>query len=83
MLRGFTVTRTNLLKDGITLVQASAYRYVESIFPVVKSIMDARKPLYPDPPVEVNPPVEANPPVEGIDWANQTPVSLTPIGHYY
>lgn len=42
MLRAFTVTRQNLQKDGSTLLQATMIRYVESIFPVVRSIMEAR-----------------------------------------
>jgi hypothetical protein len=44
MLRGFTVTRANLQKDGYTLVQNIMVRYVESIFPVVRSIMESRVP---------------------------------------
>jgi hypothetical protein len=44
MLRGFTVTRANLQKDGYTLVQNTMVRYVESVFPVVRSIMESRVP---------------------------------------
>jgi hypothetical protein len=44
MLRAFTVTRANLQKDGSTLVQSSMIRYVESVFPVVRSIIESRIP---------------------------------------
>jgi hypothetical protein len=44
MLRGLTVSRANLQKDGFTLVQSTMIRYVESIFPVVRSIMESRVP---------------------------------------
>jgi hypothetical protein len=44
MLRGFSVSRANLQKDGYTLVQSTMIRYVESIFSVVRSIMESRVP---------------------------------------
>ncbi len=44
MLRGLTVTKANLQKDGFTLLQSTMIRYVESVFPVVRSIMESRVP---------------------------------------
>lgn len=43
-LSGYTVSRNNYQKDGVTLLHASLVRYVESVFPVVRSIMEARAP---------------------------------------
>lgn len=43
MLRCPTVSRSNLQKDGVTLLQASMLRYVESTFSVVRSVMEARQ----------------------------------------
>lgn len=36
------MTKGHLQRDGCTLLQASMVRYVESIFPLVRSIMEAR-----------------------------------------
>jgi len=47
-----TVSRASLQMDGCTLVQSSMSKYVESIFPVVKSIMDARHIPATPPPVQ-------------------------------
>ncbi len=44
MLRSYAVTRANLQKDGSTLLQPSMIRYVEGVFNVVRSVMDARQP---------------------------------------
>lgn len=52
MLRGFTVTRASFQKDGVSLLQPTMVRYAESVFPVVCSVMDARKMM----PPPVNPP---------------------------
>jgi len=43
------VTRASFQKDGVTLLQPTLFRYVESILPVVCSIIDARK-VVPGPP---------------------------------
>ncbi len=43
LLRPYSVTRSNLQKDGATLLQPSMVRYVEGVFNVVRSIMDARQ----------------------------------------
>ncbi len=42
MLRGPTVSKANLQKDGVTLLQSTMIRYVESVFTVVRSIMESR-----------------------------------------
>jgi len=60
MLRGFTVTRANFQKDGITLLQPTMVRYAESIFPVVCSVIDARKMVH-EPP---------QPPSKQPDWSD-------------
>jgi hypothetical protein len=57
ILRSYTVTRTSLQKDGITLLQPAMIRYVEGVFNVVRSIMDAR-------------PVKT--PVKPPNWADET-----------
>jgi hypothetical protein len=52
LLRSYSVTRANLQKDGSTLLQQSMIRYVEGVFNVVRSVMDARQALavpHPDP----------------------------------
>ena len=56
MLRGFTVSRGSFQKDGVTLQQSTMIRYVESTFPVVRSIMEARLPDLPPEEPQVVPP---------------------------
>jgi hypothetical protein len=50
LLRSYSVTRANLQKDGSTLLQPSMIRYVEGIFNVVRSVMDARQAVAPPQP---------------------------------
>ena len=74
LLRGFTVTRNSFQKDGITLQQATLVRYVESIFPVVRSIMEAR---LPDPPAQpaVTKPIPVPDQSQNLNWGDDSLVS--------